>query len=378
VTDAALVGRLLDEYHERSVPPADIHLAAGSEHESRATYVLTLPDGSGQVIRAFRADALVPVHGRDSRNLTVADWLIGRAHTLAWLEAAAYPAPRPVRTRTGELVGVAGPWLTWATSYVAGDLLLPTLSQLRSLGVTLGRLHAVAPWPALPSGRSGKADLASQHPAVAGQAAMARLDAVDGLVPAAWRPLYAACRETAETVLGASRAWAETVVHGDVWARNAVQADGGPVTLIDWETGGLGLAVIDLGSCLLECHLDAAVPDHESDAWLISPDEDRIREVTAGYASVRRLSTAELSLLPAAVKFAAAVVGSVHFELALLSGVSGPAMDARLSRLENRMAVADEVGELALEHLGPLCGGLKELADRLVGSHGIEPWTFRV
>jgi len=31
-------------------------------------------------------------------------------------------------------------------------------------------------------------------------------------------------------------------------------------------------------------------------------------------------------------------------------------MDARLSRLENRMAVADEVAELALEYLGPLCG----------------------
>jgi len=356
VSDAALVGRLLDEYHERSVPPADIHLAAGSEHETRVTYVLTLPDGSGQVIRAFRADALVPVHGRDSRNLTVADWLIGRAHTLAWLEAAAYPAPRPGRTRTGELVGVAGPWLTWATSYVIGDLLLPTLSQLRSLGVTLGRLHQVAPWPSLPSGRSNQADLASQHPAVAAQATLARLAAVAGLVPAAWQPLYAACGQTAETVLGASASWLETVVHGEVWARNAVQSDGGPVTLIDWETGGLGLAVIDLGSCLLECHLDAAVPDHEPDAWLISPDEDRIRELAAGYAGVRRLSAAELSLLPAAVKFGTAVGASIHFEIALLSGVSGPAMDARLSRLENRMAVADEVAELALEHLVPLCG----------------------
>jgi Ser/Thr protein kinase RdoA (MazF antagonist) len=352
VTDAALVGRLLDEYHERSVPPADIHVAAGSEHETRVTYLLTLPDGSGQVIRAFRADVPVPVHGRDLRNLTVADWLIGRAHTLAWLEAAAYPAPRPVRTRTGELVGVAGPWLAWATSYVAGDLLLPTLSQLRSLGVTLGRLHAVAPWPALP-GRGDGPDLASRHPAVAGRAAMARLDAVDRLVPAEWRPLYAACRETTETVLGGAGSCPETVVHGDVWARNAVQADGGPVTLIDWETGGLGLAVIDLGSCLLECHLDAAMPDDRPDFWLISPDEDRIGEVTAGYASARRLSAAELSLLPAAVKFAAAVAGSVHFELALLSGVSGPAMDVRLSRLENRMAVADEVAELALEHLLP-------------------------
>lgn len=353
MTDAALVGRLLDEYHERSVQPAHISVVAGSEHETRVTYLLTLPDGSGQVMRAFRADALVPVHGRDLGNLTVADWLLGRAHTLAWLEAAAYPAPRPMRTRTGEFIGVAGPWLTLATSFVEGDLLLPTLSQLRGLGLTLGRLHSVAPWPALPSGRSDRADLASRHPAAAGTATKARLNAVEGLVPADWGPLYAACRQTTETVLSRAGSVAETVVHGDAWARNAVQADGGPVTLIDWETGGLGLAVLDLGNCLMECHLDAAVPDDRPDAWLIFPDEDRIAEVAAGYNSVRRLSRAELALLPAAVKFAPAVGGSVHFELALRSGVSGPAMDARLSRLQNRMAVADEVAELALQHLVP-------------------------
>lgn len=353
MTDAALVGRLLDEYHERSVQPADISVVAGSEHETRVTYLLTLPDGSGQVIRAFRADALVPVHARDLGNLTVADWLLGRAHTLAWLEAAAYPAPQPMRTRTGELIGVAGPWLTWASRYVPGDLLLPTLIQLRGLGVSLGRLHSVAPWPALPSGRSDGADLSSRHPAAAGRATLSRLEAVESLMPEDWRALFVACLETTESVLRAAGTVREAVVHGDVWARNAVQADGGPVTLIDWETSGLGLAALDLGNCLLECHLDAAVADDQPEAWLISPDEDRIAAVAAGYSSVRQLSASELSLLPAAVKFATAVVGSVHFELALLSGVQGPAMDARLARLQNRMAVADEVAELALEHLAP-------------------------
>jgi Ser/Thr protein kinase RdoA (MazF antagonist) len=172
-------------------------------------------------------------------------------------------------------------------------------------------------------------------------------------VPAALEPIYEAFRQTVITVQDAADLVPETVVHGDVWARNAVQLPGGPVTLIDWETGGLGLAVLDLANCLMECHLDSATPDNEPDGWLITPDEDRISAVADGYISVRSLSEAELALLPAAVRFAPAVVGAVHFEVALVDGVTGPTMDARLARLQNRMAVAEQVAELSLEHLAP-------------------------
>src|SRR5215469_14847143 len=147
MTDAAVAGRLLDEYHERLIEASSVRVLGGSEHQSRVTYQVTQPDGSAQIIRAFRADEPVPAHGRDFAGENVAEWLTGLARTLAVLADAAYPAPRPVRTRTGELVGVAGPWLTWATSFVAGDLLLPTLSQLRSLGVTLGHLQSVVARP---------------------------------------------------------------------------------------------------------------------------------------------------------------------------------------------------------------------------------------
>jgi Ser/Thr protein kinase RdoA (MazF antagonist) len=359
VTDAALVGRLLDEYHERSVPPVDICVAAGSEHELRVSYRLTLPTGPGQIIRAFRADSPVPEDARGPGNEIMADWLLGRALTLACLESARYPAPRPVRTRTGELIGVVGKWLSWATSVVPGTVLRPTLNQLRALGVTLGLLHDVAARPT-ELGEAGDhawngepVGLSSRHPAVAGAGALARLDAVRGLVPAAWEPMYEAFRQTVIAVQDAAESVPETLVHGDVWARNAVQLPGGPVTLIDWETGGLGLAVLDLANCLMECHLDSATPDHDPDAWLITPDEDRIAAVAGGYMSVRNLSEAELALLPAAVKFAPAVVGAVHLEVALVDGVTGPAMDARLARLQNRMAVADQVAELSLEQLAP-------------------------
>jgi Ser/Thr protein kinase RdoA (MazF antagonist) len=357
VTDAALVGRLLDEYHERSVPPVDVSVAAGSEHELRVTYRLTLPTGPGQIIRAFRSDAPVPADARGPGNEVMTDWLLGRALTLASLESVRYPAPRPVRTRTGELIGVAGQWLSWATSVVPGTMLRPTLNQLRALGVTLGLLHEVAATPTdlgeagdqAPDGQP--VGLSSRHPAVAGAGALARLDAVRALVPAAVEPMYKAFRQTVITVQDAADSVPETVVHGDVWARNAVQLPGGPVTLIDWETGGLGLAVLDLANCLMECHLDSATPDNEPDAWLITPDEDRIAAVADGYISVRKLSEAEFALLPAAVRFAPAVVGAVHLEVALIDGVTGPTMDARLARLQNRMAIAEQVAELSLEHL---------------------------
>ena len=104
MTDVAVIGRLLDEYHERSVPPASIEIVAGSERETRITYKLTLTDGSAQLLRAFRAEAAVPVELRGPFTETVPDWLLGRARTLAILAAADYTAPRPVLTRTGELI----------------------------------------------------------------------------------------------------------------------------------------------------------------------------------------------------------------------------------------------------------------------------------
>jgi Ser/Thr protein kinase RdoA (MazF antagonist) len=347
--DAAVAGRLLDEYHERLVSPSGIRVLSGSEHQSRVTYQVTLPDGSTQLIRAFRADEPVPVHGRDVAGEDVAGWLGGRARTLAVLADAAYPAPRPVRTRTGELVGVAGPWLTWATTYVAGPTVVPTVAHLRKVGAALGHLHSVA---ALRGGDrigDGPPGLASWHPAVAVAASLARLDRVESRLPPAWRPLHEQCRVALTAVAEARGSVPASIVHGDVWARNAIQSSPSGVTFVDWETGGLGLSVVDLGSALVECHLDANLPDDEPSRWLVTPSPDRIRALAEGYAGVRAPSTAELDLLPVAARFAAAVLGSVHLEVALMAGVSGPALEARHARLANRLAVSDQVAATARE-----------------------------
>jgi len=347
MTDAAVAGRLLDEYHERPLLASSVRVAGGSEQQSRVTYQVTLPDGAGQVIRAFRADEPVPVHGRDVAGENVAAWLCGLARTLAVLADAAYPAPRPVRTRTGELVGVTGPWLCWATTYVAGPVVMPSLDQLRQIGAALGHLHSMAGRPGGHRIGDGPAGLASLHPAVAVPASVGRLDRPESGLPAAWRSLHADCRSVLTAVAGAAALVPEGIVHGDVWARTAVQSSPTGVTFIDWETGGVGLPVVDLGAALLECHLDAGLPDDEPAPWLVEPSPDRVRALAAGYARVRTLTPAELDLLPAAARFSAAVAGSVHMDVALMEEASGPVMDARLARVENRLGVAGDVAAIA-------------------------------
>ncbi len=142
-TDATAVGRLLREYHLRGLDPAGIRRLGGSVHGSSVSYKITADGDPPWIVRAFRVDGAVPAQFSGTEAETMADWVISRARTLNHLAEAGYPAPRPVRARSGELVGVAGPWLTWATTFADGPVLRPSLDELRSLGSALGRLHTV-------------------------------------------------------------------------------------------------------------------------------------------------------------------------------------------------------------------------------------------
>jgi Ser/Thr protein kinase RdoA (MazF antagonist) len=434
MTDVAVVGRILREYHLRGAAPEGIRRLSGSVRGTQVSYLVS-HDGPPLVIRAYRADAPVPVQFSGSAAETMAHWVTGRAGTLACLAEAGYPAPRPVPSRTGELVGVAGPWLTWATSYLEGPALLPSLDQLRLLGRALGLLHAqsfdITGWrqgqpsspagPAAgqresaagapagfagpasagagpdgsdtgetghgeagsgaaaesaesagagpagagfggaaeragagPAGRAAAAavpGLAAWHPAAAVAGTLRRLRAVAPLLPADWRDMHAAFLATAEAVQLSAPELPEALVHGDAWPGNAVQPQAGPVMLIDWDTAGLGLPVLDLGNCLAECHLNSNLPPDQPQAWLVRPDAHRIAAVASGYREVRELTAAERELLPEAVRFGAAFVGAIHCEAALTGGASGPGMDTRLARLRNRLEVSPEVARLALRHL---------------------------
>jgi Ser/Thr protein kinase RdoA (MazF antagonist) len=369
VNDAAVVGRVLREYHARGIDPAALRRVGGAVQSGIVTY-LVHPDGAGPwVVRACRADAPVPIHVSGSP-AAMEDWLLSRAATLDCLEATGYPAPRVVRTRSGDPVGMDGVWLTLATSFVEGPLIRPSLAQLRMLGAALGRLHALdvavdvavggagtgrtgagGAGTVVPHGAVGRAGHASWYPEAAIPATLGRLDAVGALVPDDWQSLYTQFGRTARAVLQSLGELPRGVVHGDAWPGNAVQTGADTVTLIDWETSGLGLPVLDLGNCVIESLLDAQPSADGPAAWLVAPDEDRIGAVAGGYASQRRLGEAERALLPEAVRFGACYAGAIHLYRALAEGVTGRSMDARLERLRNRVGVSEAVARLAAPHL---------------------------
>ena len=341
MTDAAVVGRILREYR---LEPASVRRYQGSVSGTEVGYRLRQPDGTTVLVRAYRAEVLLAPHFGGCGTASVTDWLLGRAATLEWLAAQGYPAPRVVATRTGDLVGVAGAWLTWATSDIPGRALPPGGGRSGLLGAALGRLHALGPAPGV--------GLASWHPAAAVPAALGRLDAVAPMLPGEWRPLHAQFRQTVLAVRDACAGLPVAVVHGDAWPGNVVLTPSGEAVLTGWENGGLGLPVLDLGYCLLESHLDLGLPRDSPEAWHIEPDPGRIAAVLDGYARWRRLDDAERAALAEGIRFAAAYVGAIHFEQALIGGVHGPAMDARLDRLRNRIAVSQAVADLAARHLG--------------------------
>lgn len=365
MNDAVIVGRVLREYHLRGTGPAALRRVGGAVASGVVTYLVDPGETAPWVVRACRDDAPVPVHvsGEPGRPaLTMLDWLMAQASTLDCLEAAGYPAPRVIRTHSGDPVGLDGAWLTLAHSLVEGPVIRPSLAQLRMLGAALGRLHALDVAGERGGGTAGEPGRASWYPEAAIPATLGRLDAVESLVPEELRNLHARLRQTVLAVQAGLSSLPRGVVHGDAWPGNAVQSGPDTVTLIGWETGGLGLPVLDLGTCLIESLLDAGAPGAGppggrspgagAAAWLVAPDEDRIAAVARGYASQRVVAAAERALLPAAVRFGACYVGAIRLHQVLAEGVRGAGMDARLERLRNRVSVSEAVARLAVPQDG--------------------------
>jgi Ser/Thr protein kinase RdoA (MazF antagonist) len=279
-------------------------------------------------------------------------WLQSRAATLTALEAQAYPGPRVAPTHEGALVGVTTGWCTLLTTFVPGTALTPTLAQLRRLGVALGRLHTLSvPAPKgagqeMSAGTPGPSYWSLQY---AIPSARVRLQAVAPDVSDAWRRWRTAFAETIEQMQQINPPL--HLIHGDVWSANAVADASAEVVLIDWDQGGQGPAMADLGRLLLECHLDTDLPIDDALAWHITPDPVRIEAVVEGYTQERIPTPVELETLLVGMRFGIAFIGALHLDQALHAASTDPTwlagMDRRFARLQNRFLASEEITALA-------------------------------
>lgn len=346
--ETTLFTALLQEY---DIPEAITLHQQPSVEEGSLVCHLRHADGTVWVARAYQRNRpltdwfrfFYPWASNDT-----AEWVMTRASTLRWLELQNYPAPRVLRTRAGELLSKTPEWCMLITTFIQGTVLEPILEQLHLLGRTLGSLHALNPGKRSSIALSfGKSYWDAEHVLAMVQA---HLLAVESRLPAEWRDLHTAFTQTLQRLEQCSPL-PQTIIHGDAWAANVVQSSTDQAILIDWDTGGWGPAVFDLGRLLLECHLDSDLPPHDPRAWHIQQDPHRIAAVVDGYAQQRRPTAAEVDLLLDALHFGIVFIGALHFSQALQDGTHSPewmlGMQQRLARIQNRWKVSSEIASLA-------------------------------
>jgi Ser/Thr protein kinase RdoA (MazF antagonist) len=345
VTDADAIKALIGRYAKR-VDPERVRCLRGSPRQGRMAFLLRLSGATAWLLRAVRSD--LPL-GDQLSGCAVAsqrELAYSRMTTLLRLQILGYRAPRVVRTRDGELTAEAGDWCASATTYIEGSVIQPTLTQLRMLGAALGELHRLPP-----AGRGPAPGRSCWHAGAAIPATRRLLAAARPLLRPDWRGLHSAFSDATDAIEAGAPSLPEALTHADAWPRNCVQTGPDQVTLIDWDTAGLGFPLLDLGRALAECHLDSDLPNGDPGAWLIQPDPQRITAVCQGYRSQRTLSSVELGLLADAIVFGIAFAGAIHLHQALNLSVTGPGMDARLARLRNRLAAAEDIARTARQLL---------------------------
>ncbi len=207
------------------------------------------------VVRAF------PPPNDDSPPVSVT----GLAATLLWLEQQGYPAERVVKatdqasvTQHGDwqvllttfLQGVRQHWSPAAGVFQAGGELADTapveygVEVYAALGTALGRLHTLRP-PATqpPAGMLPSRELKWVAGLLAGMA---------GSVPAHLQAQYDHLVTAVQTTKrGEDLPF--TLIHNDPNPDNVVVTPAGEVLLIDWESAGMGPAVLDVGVGLSNC-----------------------------------------------------------------------------------------------------------------------------
>ncbi len=260
---------------------------------------------------------------------SVVDILTQTAQLLQWFEQHQYPAPRLVLTRDHHAVGLLNGWGSLLLSYIDGAVLDVHSTDFARLGFTLGQLHRVLLTNAdrFPRSRCDPALLQTQtaRQLVAGH---------DRVAPC-FQPLLLALRDSFSVLTSQEETLCLT--HGDCWYKNAIKTPDNTVVLIDWDCGGVGLPILDLGYLLLTAHYDFTQP------FQIAADAQKIHAILHGYQRARRITPTECAQMQSAVQFALAFqVGEYVTEQKVIASD-----DVFLRKVQTRMTASIEIAQLA-------------------------------
>jgi Ser/Thr protein kinase RdoA (MazF antagonist) len=256
-------------------------------------------------------------------------WLNAPAMLLQWLAQQDYLAPRVLPTRDGEIVGSDAGWWTLMTTFVPGSQAEPTPRNLRLVAEALGRLHQLE---APVTGGGFTLPDSRLHPRKAMPSSLPPPGAVADRLPAGVGTLYARLYETLEQVQQRSDL-PVSIVHGDCWYTNAIRVEPDRIVFIDWDNGGHGAAVLDLGYLLLTSHYDLSRPTS------VRADDAIIRSIIEGYTRHRRVPTVEREALLDAIRFPLAMHGAER----LLEAQSDAIEDLTVRKLQARYAATETI-----------------------------------
>lgn len=292
--------------------------------------------GAPWVLRLHRQNESAPSWAGGGK---AAAWLDRRAALLEWLAQRQYPAPALLRTRAQGRVSRYQNWCGILTRFVPGSRLDNSRESFTALAETIGTLHVAS--LQLNPARPQPAVHSWWHPlAHAAGYALRQLPGRADL-PEAWQALHT----TSEGVLRAVQRPLElpvVCIHGDCWTGNAIRSPGGQIILIDWDTAGLGAAILDFGSVLGDCYTLAAGE--------VVPDEERITTVVGAYRRCRPLAGAEVTFLPQAIQFGAAFRTALRFSHAVQNGWED-GVSRGLAREQERLKVSRRIARVTLAQL---------------------------
>lgn len=273
-TAEALTQLVAQNYAVTAFHLVSIHLF---EHEDRGVYKVERAGRPPLLLRACRCEPLM------------AKWLTETANALDALETVGYPAPVVQHTNQDELVATDGAWIALLLTFIEGDLVSDSLSDLEAMGTMLARLHLLDSVllrkvePSIPFCR--------WYPKTKLQKWLTELESVAHLIPAELEHRYQFCVDAVGGVLS----WADlpiALLHTDCNPQNAIRGAEGQIIFIDWDGIGFGPAILDLGYLLFYCHV-------LQESWpVIKPNAAWIEAILQGYCKVERYPSPRLNIYP--------------------------------------------------------------------------------